>query len=72
MAADGGAKDDPTSLWDTGEMIVDEVTIPTPSELPAERYELVIGLYNIIDGSRLAVPNSIHNEIVLTTWEYTP
>ena len=58
----------PTSLWDPGEILVDELTILLLDELPAGEYSLVVGLYNLADGTRLTVPDSRPNEIILTTW----
>lgn len=65
----GGAINYPSSLWDAGDMIIDEFIVPLPADLTASQYQLVIGLYNLSDGTRLAVPDSLHNEIMLTTWE---
>ncbi len=58
----------PTSLWDPGEILADELTILLPAELPAGEYSLMVGLYNLADGTRLTVPDSGPNEIFLTTW----
>jgi hypothetical protein len=55
----------PTSLWDPGEIIADELVLPLPDELPAREYELVIGLYDFQTGQRLAVPGNPANEVVL-------
>ncbi|MCB0165455.1 MAG: glycosyltransferase family 39 protein [Anaerolineae bacterium] len=65
----GGSVNYPSSLWDTGDVIIDEILIPLPADLAAGQYHLVIGLYNLSDGARLAVPDSPQNEIMLTTWE---
>jgi 4-amino-4-deoxy-L-arabinose transferase-like glycosyltransferase len=69
--AGGGESPYPTSLWDVGEIIADKITLSLPPELPAGRYTLVVGLYNLADGTRLDVPNSLNNEINLTTQELT-
>jgi hypothetical protein len=55
----------PSSLWGMGEVIADEVIIPLPNGLPPGEYSLVIGLYDLTDGTRLTVPHSINNEIEL-------
>ncbi|MBE7549493.1 MAG: glycosyltransferase family 39 protein [Anaerolineales bacterium] len=54
----------PTSLWDAGEVIVDEVTLPLGEVAPG-RYRPVVGLYNLATGERLAVPGNPANEIAL-------
>jgi hypothetical protein len=54
----------PTSLWDAGEVIVDEITLSLAEVAPG-RYTPVIGLYNLATGERLAVPGSPANEIAL-------
>lgn len=54
----------PTSLWDAGEVIVDEITLPLAEVAPG-RYTPVVGLYNLTTGERLAVPGSPANEIAL-------
>jgi len=65
----GGTTAYPTSLWDQGEIIADEMVIPVADELPSGQYTLVVGLYNLIDGVRLTVPDSTNNEIVLSAWD---
>ncbi|GAB4457896.1 MAG: hypothetical protein Fur0044_51240 [Anaerolineae bacterium] len=54
----------PTSLWDTDEIISDELTLPLV-EIPPGRYTPVVGLYNLATGERLAVPDNPANEIPL-------
>jgi hypothetical protein len=55
----------PTSLWDAGEIIADDLLIPLPAEAAAGEYQLVIGLYDLQTGQRLAVPGSAAGETVL-------
>ena len=55
----------PTSLWDAGDVIADEVMLPLPDQASAS-YRLVIGLYNLTTGQRLVVPGYADNEIILT------
>jgi 4-amino-4-deoxy-L-arabinose transferase-like glycosyltransferase len=55
----------PTTLWDAGEIIVDEISLPLNGETPPGRYTPVIGLYNLTTGERLAVPGNPANEIAL-------
>ncbi|MCL4302806.1 MAG: hypothetical protein KJ077_44370, partial [Anaerolineae bacterium] len=57
----------PTSLWDSGEIIADTVTIPLPADIPAGTYQLVAGLYDFNTGQRLAAPGSPANEVSLTS-----
>jgi hypothetical protein len=57
----------PTSLWDPGEIIADEITVALPPELPAEEYKIVIGLYDFYTGQRLLVPGNPANEVQLTS-----
>ena len=59
----------PTSLWDTGEIIADEIMISVPAELSAGEYQLVIGLYDFNTGHRLAVPDNPDNDFTLVTLE---
>jgi hypothetical protein len=55
----------PTTLWDAGEIIVDEISLPLSGEIPPGHYTPVIGLYNLTSGERLAVPGNPANEIAL-------
>lgn len=55
----------PTSLWDPGEIIADEVVLLLPPELPAGQYSLAVGLYDFYTGSRLTVPGSADNSLSL-------
>ncbi|MEW5959916.1 MAG: hypothetical protein AB1801_19515, partial [Chloroflexota bacterium] len=57
--------DYPTSLWDPGEIIADEIELPLPVELPAGGYQLVLGLYDFQSGQRLTVPDNPADELVL-------
>ncbi len=54
----------PTSLWDTGEIIVDEINLSL-TEIPAGRYTPVVGLYNLSSGERLLGPDNPAGEIIL-------
>ncbi|MBE7470371.1 MAG: glycosyltransferase family 39 protein [Anaerolineales bacterium] len=55
----------PTSLWDRGDIIVDHIILPTQN-IPAGRYNLFIGLYDLATGQRLAVPSDPANEFRLS------
>lgn len=55
----------PTSLWSSGEIIPDVVTVPLPEKLPPGKYSVVMGLYNLADGARLALPGSADNSLRL-------
>ncbi|MBE7549488.1 MAG: glycosyltransferase family 39 protein [Anaerolineales bacterium] len=67
-AATNGSLVYPTSLWDTGEIVVNKIVIPLLDELPAGEYHLIAGLYNLADGMRLSIPGSPNHEITLTRW----
>jgi hypothetical protein len=54
----------PTSLWDKGEIIVDEMVLPLDEVTPGE-YTPVVGLYEFTTGARLPVPGNPANEIKL-------
>ncbi len=55
----------PTSLWEPGETIADEITVPLPDNLPAGNYSLAVGLYNFTTGARLDTPGNPANEVLL-------
>ncbi len=55
----------PTGLWDAGEIIVDEITLPV-ADVPPGEYTPVVGLYNFVDGARLPVPGIPANEVTLS------
>jgi hypothetical protein len=48
----------PTSAWASGERIVDTRTLLLPKELGVGTYQLVVGLYNPVDGQRLSIEGS--------------
>jgi hypothetical protein len=54
----------PTSLWEAGEIIVDEITLPLEGLMPGQ-YTPVVGMYDAKTGVRLTSPNVSVNEIVL-------
>ena len=54
----------PTSLWDAGEIIVDEIILPVDG-VPAGQYTPVIGLYNLDTGVRLPIVNVPDGELPL-------
>ncbi len=54
----------PTSLWDAGEVVVDELVLPL-DQLPPGEYTPVVGLYELSSGARLATPGQPANEIAL-------
>jgi hypothetical protein len=62
----------PTSLWEPGEIIVDEIALLLPPGLPPGEYSLVVGLYDFNTFQRLTVPGNPANEVVLTTLEAKP
>ncbi len=64
----------PTSLWDEGEVVLDEIVLDVPPSLLAQlatdgrlnSYSLEVGLYNALDGQRLSVSGSTDGAIRLT------
>jgi hypothetical protein len=54
----------PTSLWEAGEIVADEIVIPL-TNLPDDDYRLFIGLYNFISGERLSGLNNPTGEVLL-------
>lgn len=48
----------PTSLWDAGEVVVDDYLIPVPSGAGAGEYLLIAGLYTPSDVQRLPVTDA--------------
>ena len=54
----------PSSLWDAGEMIADQIILPFEN-LPGGRYTIFIGLYDVVTGVRLPVPDNPANAILL-------
>jgi len=58
----------PTGLWDIGETIYDERTVPL-NNLPADQYEVAIGLYTLETGQRLTIPDTTDNILQLTTFQ---
>jgi hypothetical protein len=54
----------PTSVWDQGEIVTNELRISV-EHLPEADYDLVVGLYDLTTGVRLYVPNSANDEILL-------
>lgn len=56
----------PTSLWEPGEVIADEITVPLPENLPPGPYHLVVGMYDFTTWARLSVPGQANGELELT------
>jgi len=54
----------PTSLWDEGEIIVDEIVLPL-ADVPAGEYTPVVGLYDFVTGIRLPLAESSATELPL-------
>ena len=55
----------PTSLWDPGEIIADTITVLLPEDLAPGPYRLVVGMYDLYTGQRLAVPGEPASEVTL-------
>jgi hypothetical protein len=60
----------PTSLWDSGEVIQDDVGIPLDN-LPAGDYEIVVGMYDYETGQRLWVDDAADGTVILDTISVT-
>jgi hypothetical protein len=58
----------PTSLWDTGEIIKDEMSLSF-DRLEPGAYELVVGLYDFTTGLRLPVEGSPDESILIQSFE---
>jgi 4-amino-4-deoxy-L-arabinose transferase-like glycosyltransferase len=58
----------PSSLWDAGEIIPDEVTVALDG-VPQGAYEIVVGLYNFATGVRLPVEGAAEGTISLGAFE---
>ena len=54
----------PTSLWNSGEIIVDEIILSL-AEIPPGQYTPVVGLYEAPAGPRLTTPGTPANEVAL-------
>ncbi len=55
----------PTSLWDPGEIIADEVIISLPVEMEHGSHQLVVGMYDFQTGERLPIPGQPDSELKL-------
>ena len=53
--APGGGDAPPTSAWEPGRQIAVPLPLPLPSDLPTGEYQLVMGLYDVTTGQRLAL-----------------
>jgi hypothetical protein len=61
----GGAY--PTSAWDDGDTIYDHVEVPWPVGLPPGRYRVILGLYQLANGQRLATPDGQDSLLIVTS-----
>ncbi len=48
----------PTSIWDEGEEILDEVTIAVPANAPIGNVKIAVGLYDLSTGQRLPITST--------------
>jgi hypothetical protein len=55
----------PTSLWEPGEIIPDEVGVPWPADLPPGDYSIILGLYDLNTGRRLPVAGTTADSYLL-------
>lgn len=56
----------PTTLWEPGDVIADPHIIPLPADIPEGEARLYVGMYDLITGQRLPVPESPDDLIYLT------
>lgn len=56
----------PTSLWEPGEVIKDEIVLPLTSPRPSGKLNLRVGLYNLESGKRLAIQGSESDSVYLS------
>lgn len=63
----------PTNLWQPGDIIVDQRALAIPPDLPAGRYQLLIGFYDPTDFRRLPITNAVYaNEAFpIFSWSVT-
>lgn len=61
----------PTSQWQSGETVIDPLTLPLPPDLPPGPYRLVAGLYRLDTGQRLPVANDTSGENAVDLGEVT-
>lgn len=47
----------PTSAWQPGDLVPDSVPLAIPADLPTGDYQVLVGLYDVGSGTRLALPN---------------
>jgi hypothetical protein len=58
----------PTSTWNIGETVIDRHGLWVPAGVPSGAYQLRIGLYRSLDGSRLQLPDgtdSVNIEVLI-------
>jgi hypothetical protein len=48
----GGAL--PTTDWDAGDAVFDAIDVPIPADLPVGKYKVLVGMYRLDTGMRLA------------------
>ncbi len=58
----------PTGLWEAGEIIRDEMNVPS-GQLEPGQYDLVVGMYDFTTGLRLPIEGSPDGAILLQTFE---
>lgn len=55
----------PTDAWQPGEIMVDELQLVLPADLPEPSYHLAIGFYDPATGRRLPIPGQPADQIVI-------
>jgi hypothetical protein len=63
----------PTSVWDPGDVIADEIVLPLPAGVAGgsmdKKWSLEVGLYDLVTGQRLTVPGGPDGAIRLAEME---
>ncbi len=57
----------PSSLWRTNEWVIQTFSLPVPADIPAGRYLVAAGVYELPSGARLPFPAGKHDFLPLGT-----
>ncbi len=55
----------PSSIWDAGERVLDELSIPIPPDAPAGPFRIAIGVYDANTGQRLPIGQTRQDHVVV-------
>lgn len=59
----------PTSVWQLGEIVVDQIEIPLPPDGIDDAFQVFVGMYDVNTGERLPVPGRSSQEVGLKSVE---